>query len=211
MKSTFDRLRYLKRSSPFFPDLGPWAGVLLALCFVFMFAAEWLPVPTPFVHTPSSTYMGCRLRDNNYRAIISVDADNRFYLAAYNDSMLLTAIKQVAKQHHVSFTTAQLQALRKLPFLSQDIRQVPAWLSATAVERLQFPVGIPATPDNNQIAEYIAATIRASETLFRAPASFELRLDGSLSAAQVKRIFRLLQDQGVNYMNLVTEMKVARE
>ena len=209
--NTVKQLKHSRRPVLLHPDLGAWAGLLFLLCCVFMFAWQRIPsfpAPVPLVHIPSYTsYEVCGMREGS-PVVISVDAAHRFYVAAYDNSMQAAIVKAVAKQHHVSFTTSQLRELRKIPFVNQDIRQLPAWLSAVETTgRQPFPVGIPSSADDNQVADYIAATIQASEAIHHRPAVFDLRLDASLSGAQVQEVFQLLQNHGIQYFNLILERK----
>ncbi|GAA4017651.1 hypothetical protein GCM10022408_34100 [Hymenobacter fastidiosus] len=80
---------------------------------------------------------------------------------------------------HVSFTPAQLQQLRQLKFLSQSIRLLPAWLSASAIKRQQRAPSMMAGPDNDELMEYVLAGLAASRAEFGKPAYLVLQSAGS--------------------------------
>ncbi|HEX8350334.1 MAG TPA: biopolymer transporter ExbD [Hymenobacter sp.] len=200
------KAKHLRRSPLSLPDLGPWAGVLLLLCAVFMLAARFAD-QAPFLRLPTvkNYFPGCFL-ERNYNLIISIDAKSQIYIAVNDDLLQTTIIQQVAKRHNITFTTAQLQQLQKIPFLSQDIRRLPAWLSASRMEQQQFPRGIPASSIDDQLSEYIAASVSESPALYGKPIRVELRADETLRAAEVTHVMQLLRKQGINYINFITEL-----
>jgi biopolymer transport protein ExbD len=187
-------------------DLGIWSGVLLTLSAMLMTSGRFaLPAPPVQVPVRPYVYSGC-LRREGPSLVLSLDAQGRFYIDADYDSRLQTTMAQhVANQHHVHLTAAQLTQLRTLPFLSQNIERLPAFLSASRLERSYYSAGISAQPGNDQVSEYLRAGLQASQQLYGRAPYFGIRADKRLPAAQVKHVIRLLQQQGINRFNLLTE------
>ncbi|WP_324671718.1 hypothetical protein [Hymenobacter sp. GOD-10R] len=190
------------RSPIAYPDLGPWAGILLLLCAVFMAAAKFEHA-APYVRLPmlSAGYISCM--PEHHTLIIHVDAKNRFYLSIDDEPLQTAIIQKVAQHHHIHFTTKQLQALHKMPFVSQDIQHLPAWLAASKMERQHFPQGIPTMSANDQLSEYLTTAVAEYKVLYGKPIFFALRADERLSIDQIKKVTMLLQKHGVHYLNLI--------
>jgi len=204
MTSASTRAKYQRRSPLALPNLGPWAGILLLLCFVFMSAGR-LADPAPLIKLPMIHWFPVCKLEENYILIISIDAKRQAYLAIEDSPLQTAVIRQVAKHHKITFTADQLEQLQKMPFFSQDIQRLPAWLSASGVKRQQFPKGIPASSSNDQLSEYVATSISESLALYGRPIHIKFRADESLPAADVKHVMQLLQKQGINYFSFVAE------
>lgn len=209
MAATFSYTKRHRHSAIAYPDLGPWAGLLLGLCALFMTpptARFRFADQAPYVRVPITSFKHTNGLRESHSLTLSIDSENRIYIAADNEKLQTAIIEQVAQQHRIRFTSAQLSELRKMSFLSQDIRRLPAWLTASTIERQQLPSGIPAMPGNDQLSEYIAVSISASLTLFDKPIFFTLRADERLTAAQIKYVISLLQRQGINRFHVLTEV-----
>ena len=179
--------------------------ILLLVLFYMATTNQHSPFAEPYVKLASSTSWQCRM-ESSHSLTISVDAQNRVYLAADEPEFQTALIVAVAQQYGVSFTSAQLQELQQMPFLSQDIMQLPAWLNAFPAQRAKFAAGIPAGLANNQLSDYIASSLKVSQALYNKPTRFAIRADKSLSFRQVKTIIRLLQHHGINRFGLVNAL-----
>ncbi|PJJ59180.1 hypothetical protein [Hymenobacter chitinivorans] len=190
-------------------EMAALTGIALSLCLLLASSGPLRsatpPVQLPLTYGQPPT---CILLDNP-PIIISLDAQNRAYLET--DSLTQTSLVQyVARQHGISFTAAELQQLGQLPFLSQSIEQLPAWLSASPTQRRDYAVGIPVAPGNDQLSEYIVASSNLYVTLY-SPSyfsagicpHFRIRADARLSFARVRQIMRVLQNQGINRFDFV--------
>jgi biopolymer transport protein ExbD len=174
---------------------------VLLLIFFYMLVGRLRSVADPYVQMPTSS-VTC-IRGIDLQIIISLDARNRAFLQV--DGELQTSlIRQVAKQHGLFFTAAQLRELSKMPYLSQSIEQLPKWLTAYEKERRSLPLGI---PTDEELSEYIEAGLQVSRKLYDRPPYFALRADKSLSAPQIQHIIKLFQQHGINRINLITEQE----
>ncbi|MBC6988466.1 hypothetical protein [Hymenobacter sp. BT491] len=197
----------IKRLRPLLlqPGLGPWAGVLFLFSLPFLIGGRFT-YPTPPVRLPSINTQVC-WQTIDKALIISVDSKNRSYIEVNDDSLQSLLIQQVAAQHQVYFTKAQLKDLHKIPFLSHDIRLLPAWLSAPESDRSQFPVGIPATYRNNQVFDYISNANQVSRAVYGKRLYFCIRADKDLLLSQVIPLFQFLQKQHIKYFLIVNNGK----
>ena len=202
MTAAFTHTRHHRHPCIPHPELGPWAGILFLLCALLMTAAK-LEYLAPYVQLPMASTTSCF--PERHSLILSIDSRNRFYIAASEEKLQTAIIQQVAQQNCIYFTPAQLKELRKMPFLSQNIRQLPTWLLASKVERQLQPLGIPAVANEDQVSEFVAASTTVCEALYGKPIYFTLRADKSLTAVQVLKMVDLLQKQGINRFNLIAE------
>lgn len=174
---------------------------VLLLMLYYMLAGRLQNVAEPYVRMPTSSsvcYHGL-----SHCITISLDAEHRVFLQA--DKELQTSlVQQVARQHSIYFTDAQLRSLDQTPYLSQNIQQLPKWLSAYERERRSFIAGI--TSDEG-LSEYIIAGLHVSRQLYGKPVYFALRADESVSAFRVQRMIKLLQQHGINRFNFITEQE----
>jgi biopolymer transport protein ExbD len=183
------------------------ASVMLLLVMFYMSGSKPVSIfAEPSVQLASST-SECRCPEV-HSIIVSVDAKNRVYVAADDEKVQTAMIRQVARQHHVRLTVLQLLRLPDILFLSTDIQELPAWLSASVRERQLMTTGISTAADNNQLGEYINAGMAICRAKFGKPAYLVLRMDKRLLAPQAMRIFQLLQDQGIHRFNLAAELEV---
>lgn len=201
---TASQLKNLRRTPLSYPDLGPWAGVLMLLCSIFMVGSRF--TTDPFVQLPTQVpSFRCRLEGPD--VVISVNKENQYYLTIYGTNLQAAIIKQVAERHNVSLSNKQIVGLDKLTFIGQAVQQLPLWLSASPFQRHNFAKGIPTEIHDDQFSEYIAA----ANSIFlkqrgRYP-SYGIRADKRLSAARIKRVFQLLKNQNIHYFSLAAEFK----
>lgn len=132
--------------------------------------------------------------------IISLDSQNRCYLSVKDQTAQTAVIKAVAQSHGVRFTPAESDKLQRLPFLSQNIYRLPAWLSASAAERCYFPKGIPAA----QLREYLTIGRQAAIAQTRKPLLIALRADEKLPAKHIMNMIDVIVASGYHRFNLVT-------
>jgi len=201
-------LKRPQRPSLSLPDLGPWAGVLLILSTFCMLTGH-IADSSPRINLPSTSTIACRWDMNNF-LIISIDAQNRVYLEANDTRIQAAMVEQVARQHHIHFTAAQHQELQRMPFLNQDIRRLPAWLSASRADRRQMTAGVPMVPGNDQLAEYISAGQAVSQALFSRRAYVMIKMDQALPSIHAKRMFHWLESQGIERYNLMAQYQNSR-
>lgn len=181
------------------PELGWWGVVLLLMCSLFMTSAKFSVQPA--IWLPGSSNI-CSSGLNSL-AVFSLDEQKRMYFQA--DEELQTAvIEEVARQHGIHISAVQRQKLATLSFIGLDIQLLPQWLAVPAQQQPHYILhGIP----YSQLPEYVAASQRICRRQFERQAYFGLRADQRLPSGQVMRWLDLMQEQGVNRFNLVTEME----
>lgn len=201
---TFRQLKNLRRPILSYPDLGPWAGVLMLLCSIFMVGSRF--TTDPFVQLPiQSLPFRCILEGPD--VIISINEKSQYYLTVYDEALQTEMIKQVAKRHNVALSKKQVVELNKLTFIGQDIQQLPVWLSSPPFQRHKFAKGIPVKLYNDQLSEYIAA---ANYIFVKQRGNYPfygIRADKRLLAAQIKHFFNLLQNQGIHHLAFIRNLK----
>ncbi|WP_135394279.1 hypothetical protein [Hymenobacter metallicola] len=94
-----------------------------------------------------------------------------------------------------------------MPFIGYAVNQLPTWLTASAIQRRTLPIGLPTTADNDQLSEYVAAATALYQIEHGKPLSLGIMADGRLASVQVISLIKLLQKQGINRYNLVTNME----
>jgi biopolymer transport protein ExbD len=157
--------------------------------------------PGPLIHLPATSSYAC-VRDA-HTITIFLDAHYQFSVATSDSATQAAMIQQVARCHRIRFTPAQLQQLGHLQYLNQNVEQLPAWLSASVAERQQLRAGISATPDNDQLMEYVLAAQAASRQLFHKSAYIVLQIDQTVAAPRVMQLAQQLASHGIARYNLV--------
>ncbi|MCR5886918.1 hypothetical protein LRS06_03830 [Hymenobacter sp. J193] len=179
------------------PALGIWGFVLLPFSGFCLLTSKFSS-PLPTVMVPQTTNMNCP--PPGKVLLISLDAQNRCYLSVEGQETQTAVIKAVAQQHGIRFTPAQLHKMQRLPFISQDIHRLPAWLSASAAEQYAFPKGIPAP----QLRQYLTIGKATGVALTMKPLFIALRADESLSAKHVMAMVELIVATGHRRINFIT-------
>jgi biopolymer transport protein ExbD len=174
---------------------------VLLLMLYYMLAGKSRSVTAPYVQTPSVSSTSCY--KENHTIIVSLDANNRVFLQADED-LQTPLICEVAKQHGVFFTDAQLHRLSEMPYLSQSIQQLPQWLTAYKQERRGLTVGI---LGDEELSDYLTTGLQISRQLYNKPVYFALRADKNLSAPQIQHMLQLFQRNGISHINLLLEQE----
>jgi biopolymer transport protein ExbD len=196
--------RHRRISTPQGMDI--MAGVVLLLVMFYMLTTRQKHEENgPYLNLPTSFHYPGRLPDSHF-LIISLDVQNRAYVATSDEATQTAMVMRIAKRHHVRFTATQVHELRQLKFLSQNVFQLPTWLSASTTERQQMATGISAELGTTELMEYVLAGQDANRAVFGKPAYIVLRIDKDASTKNVKQLIRLLQRQGINRYNLLADL-----
>jgi|GEM_PF-2850911 len=186
------------------------AGVMLLLVMFYMLTTKPKPEggePGPYLNLPS-VFGTSDCMPESHQIIISLDAQNRLSIAtSEGGTQIMTIARQVAQAHRIQFTATHLRQIQQLQYLNQNIEQLPAWLSASATERQRMTTDISARLTYVQLLECLLTAQTASRAEFGKPAVLFLRIDKDVSAARVKQLLGLLQNQGINRFNLMAERK----
>ncbi|AIZ63409.1 hypothetical protein PK28_06345 [Hymenobacter sp. DG25B] len=200
---------------------GVWLMVVL---FYVLTSTGPSPIAAPYVNTPTCSN-NCS-KGLEYAIIVHLDAQDRFHLSANQPHLLGAIIQRVAKQHNVLFTPQQEEQLEQLPFLSQDVRQLPKWLDMPPARRQLQLNGIPLTLENDSglLTELLLAGLQ--EVQNQSPANIlspppnqgvepgndtgcaiAIRADKTVSSHRVMALIHQFEEMGIRRIKLVTEME----
>ena len=190
------------------PDMAPFAGVVfLVVCF-YMVAGRFKVADEGLVNLeqlPASQISAC-LHDNT-NTIISLTADKKLSFSVTSRTIQLAAIQQVAAKHGISFTDAQVVALKTIPFLATDVENLPVFLSLPDDKRTTTIESRKLGPLSwQQLAECIVAAKASAKEEHHSIYS-SLNVHSEASMASVEQLTDLLQAIGINRFSLLTQMK----
>lgn len=185
------------------PELGLWGCVMLLLSTLFMSSAKF-SADLPAVRLPSSMER-CSRGISEVQLILSLDIQRRLFMHASTSELQTKAIELLAQNYGLQLSSEQLQQLQQLPYLSSDVRQLPAWLSISGWQRKKLSSGIPYSAQNDQLTALLQVANRAGYAIHGHPAIVCLRLDARLPASVVMPIIHQLQAQGIKRLTLVTD------
>ena len=207
MPSTSKLLRpRLPRIAITLPDMGPLAGIVLALV-AFHVPNSLFVEPEPRVEVPISSGSGCGLRNDVYT--ITIDKKSHFFFGLSLDKrQYQTAIiERVAAAHGINLTTWQRGELQKFPYMGMDVQQLPSYFALPKAQRYALmKTGIPFGSNNNQLEEYIDAARCIYTTQKGMPIFCSIRADVHTPFAPLRKLINILQEQNINRFNLKTRM-----
>lgn len=187
--------------------LGLWGNLLLVACILLLSSARFAFPSQPAVRISTVASWQCVLEEGPAPLTISCDAQRRLYVQ-FDDSMQAAMIERVAARHGLCLTSRQLSAAADMPYVGLPMRQLPAYLNLTALQRRQVPLsGISATAANNELREYIQVAQELTQQEYRRRGRIALRLYGQLSGADVQSLIRLLQAQSINRYSLIVDLE----
>ncbi|WP_210521435.1 hypothetical protein [Hymenobacter terricola] len=191
------------------PYIAPFAGLLFLLVFPFVLSGE-MRRPATGVATDEqlpSSHAECCSDRGNFGAVIGLnDAGHlSFAMPESPGKWQAIVIARVAVRHGMTLTVAQVATLQELPYLATDIRALPQLLALTASERnrlLQsgsFSILTPA-----QFSECLAEARQLLKEN-NLPYYVGIKIDADASMRQVFSLTDLLQAQGINRFQLITQ------
>lgn len=204
------RTRRNRSGSISLPDMAPFAGlVFLYVCFCLLTTR---PKQSDLglvsnERTPRSETLYCKLGDNN-EAVVSLTIKQQLTFAVTSPEVQAAAIQQVALQHGVPFTQAQLTELKTVAYLRTDVENLPRFLSLPAYQRNRLTELISLSSlSENELMECIVAAKASAMTTMHKPIYLSLNIDSEASATHVEHLLDLLQAQGIHHFNLRTHFQ----
>ncbi len=191
------------------PDVAPFAGLLFLLIFPFILSGEMRWPATGVVtdeQLPSSHTECCSDR-GAFGTVIGLNFAGQlsFAMPESPSEWQSIVVARVAAHYGITFTAAQVAALKELPYLATSIQALPQMLALTASERKQrlqagsFSVLTPA-----QFSECLteARQLLKENNL---PYYIGIKINADASMRQVFSLTDLLQSQGINRFLLITQ------
>ncbi|UOE49589.1 biopolymer transporter ExbD [Mucilaginibacter sp. SMC90] len=176
----------------------------LLLCF-FIFA--WKRVDPVQVNVPLSTYYGCQLGGGNEGVIIITQ--HKIMFSLFPSGIRQQTLKQIGESYHVPFSSAQLSEFAKMDYIGVPVYELKEHL--TQYDPLKSnPIlqpGIPIEKGNNDLANWIYESKKASLLTNNQELRFFIKADEKTEYPVIKKVIRILQDQGINKFSLLTNLK----
>ena len=194
------------------PDITPFAGVLLLLVIFFLLGRFQDPSDEAVAseHLPASSTWFCKLSENN-QAIISLTAKNQLAFSVTAPAIQAAAIKAVALQHHVKLAPFELTQLATIPLLTIDVESLPAYLALPVGQRTSLNRPSELAPlSETKLVECVSKAKDFAKTLALGPMNIALRIDSDVKMSAVNHLTALLQGQGTNHFDLVTQFDQAK-
>ncbi|GAA4052224.1 hypothetical protein GCM10022409_43910 [Hymenobacter glaciei] len=157
-------------------------------------------------HLPSSSTWHCKLADY-HQVVISLTAKNQLAFSVTSPAIQTAAIKAVALQHHVSLTSTQLVELAKIPLLRINVESLPYYLQQP-VSRRNSPSQLNKMSllDEKELVECIGKAREFANTSTHGPMRIAVRIDSEAKMSAVNHLTALLEGQGPNRVDLVTQL-----
>lgn len=191
------------------PDIAPLAGVLLLVVSYFLLGRFQNPTNEAVAteQLPATTTWHCKFSDND-RVIISLDAKNRLTFSVTSRTIQTAALKAIALHHCIRLTATQATELARIPFLSTDVENLPAYLALPIGERnnanQQHLLGF---LSEKELIECLIAAKTSAQTLEHRLIYFTLRIESDVEMINVNHLTDLLQAQGIHRFDLATQFK----
>ena len=194
------------------PDFAPFAGVLLLVVSFFLVGRFQNPTDEIVAseQLPYSSTWYCKLAEN-HEAIISLTAKNQLAFSVTSPAIQTAAIKAVALQHHVRLTPTELVELAKIPLLSINVESLPSYLGQPASKRNSLNQLSELSPlSERELVECISKARELANTSAHGPMKIAVRIDSETKMNAVNHLTALLEGQGTNHVDLVTQFEQIR-
>ena len=191
------------------PDIAPVAGVLLLFVSFFLLGRFQNPADEVVAseHLPSTSTWYCKLAENN-KAIISLTAKNQLAFSVNSPAIQTEAIKEVAIQHHIKLTASELVELAKIPLLRVNLESLPYYLKQPASKRNNLSyLNSLSQLSEEQLIECISRARNCTKAWTTAPMGIAVRIDSETRMSTVNHLTALLEGQGANRVDLVTQLE----
>jgi biopolymer transport protein ExbD len=175
----------------------PLADLAFLLVAFFMLSAQLESRNIPAVNLPEiNGYPGCILPETNRLTILVSKEGKVFYQLNQEKKRALTM--SFLKQRGIQLSSQDREVLAKLDYFGMDIRQIPAYLKMSAMERKGFvQSGISIQAENNQLSEWLQY-IRIVEPRMQ----IDLECDEGNKYPIVKQVLQILQANGIHRFSI---------
>ena len=191
------------------PDIAPFAGVLLLFVSFFMLGRFQNPVDAIVAseHLPSSSTWYCKIPEN-HQTIVSLTAKNQLAFSVTSPAIQTAAIRAVALLHQVRLTPTELVELAKIPLLKVNVESLPAYLGQPVSKRNSSNQLSKLSPlSENELVECLSKARELANTLTLGKMRIAVRIDAETKMSAVNHLTALIEGQGTNRIDLVTQFE----
>lgn len=177
----------------------------LLLTFFILTAKMKAPEPARF-DVPSSIDTS-KVSDKNMIRV-SVSNDGRIFFSLKDQNMRKDVIRLVANEHYKqNLTESEINQLALIENLGIPVSTMKAYLAKSEAERaLVILPGIPCTPANNELKQWVDVTHRAyADQRMRVG----VKADKDCPYKVIKEVFTTMQEVHMNNISLITELEAA--
>lgn len=182
----------------------------LLLTFFILTATAKQPEPLP-VDAPASTVQTKLPTENLAMITVGLETETQpgkvFYNIVERDVRMKT-LELIGEKYGVPFSDEEKKRFSLIENFGMPVQQLKGFiaLDATARNAVKQP-GIPMDSLNNQLADWVKLSRRATIDLKDKQLKLAIKGDQNKSYPEIKKIMDILQDQEVNSFNLVTGLR----
>jgi biopolymer transport protein ExbD len=181
------------------PDMAPLADLAFLLVAFFMLSSYLVSRNEPGVDLPLiKSWPGCQMSRGNIAVVLISKEGKIFYNPeSKGRKALLTGLTE---KYGIHLSGQDTEVIAQLDYFGMDIRQLPAYLKSSPMERKRFvQPGIPVGEGNNQLADWLQYTKRIDPKV-----RFIIEGDESNAYPVIKQLLQTFQSNGVNRFSLLT-------
>lgn len=178
----------------------------LLLTFFILTATAKQPEPLP-VDTPHSTVQ-TKLPDNDL-ATITIGKKGTVFFGMAGRDLRVATLEAMAEKYGIQFTEDQKQKFALIESFGSPIENLPAVIDMSSADRNREGVqpGVPKDSINNQLADWIQFSRKATIDLHDKELAIAIKGDAKEDYPNIKKVMDILQNQKVNSFNLVTGLR----
>ena len=190
-------------------DMTAMCDVAFLLLTFFILTTKFKPDEAVVVDTPSSV-QEIKLPESNVMQI-TIAPDGKLFFGIDGQHHRRTLLEKISSIYQIGFTEEEYHQFELMPSFGVSIQNLKKYLNMSADQRKKFDkqqlVGVPyETPEENELNNWVLQA-RITNPKF----AIAIKGDKDMSYKAVNRVIKILQDQNVNKVNLVTNLEAAPE
>jgi len=194
-----------QRQSPYphYPDMGPFASLFFVVSCFFLLTSTLQVPPRGLVRleaTPYLTGSECFNIPDHTQIHVCLTSKGLLSFASSNSATQWAILEEVCKKYGVSLSAS----LAALPFVAVKLERlsaIPSYSRSTK-NRLENTVADALT--TTQLLDCVAASRRLSPQVTGRPTIIYLSIDSQTNARLVMKLLHLLEQKGINRLQLLT-------
>ena len=180
--------------------MAPLADLAFLLVAFFMLSSYLVFRNEPGVDLPLiKSWPGCRIIGGNIAVVLISKEGKMFFNPESKGRKAL--IMGLTEKYGIHLSDQDTEVIAQLDYFGMDIRQLPAYLKSSPVERKRFvQPGIPVEEGNNQLSDWLEYTKKIDPKVH-----FIIEGDESNSYPVIRLLLQTFQSNRVNRFSLLTK------
>lgn len=186
-------------------DMTPMVDLFTLLLTFFILTSTFRPQEPSVIETPVS--VSEKQAPDNDIMTIYVAKDGKVFFNIDNGKdtsrhFRVDLLKKMGEQYKINFTPKEIKKFENMASFGMPIKDLQTWINSNdSKEKDRLQNGIPMDSTDNQLAWWIR-----SARLTNISAEVAIKADAETDYTKVKKVMDLLQENGVNKFNLVTNL-----